>query len=40
MFKDTKVGERFVYADGSKSPGLFPQTPPPDIVLSSPGGGL
>ena len=28
IFKDTKVGEKFKYMDGSKSPAEFPQTPP------------
>lgn len=44
LFQDAKVGEKFGYMDGSKSPAEFPQTPPEfataphDIALLRQGG--
>ena len=41
LYLDTKVGEKFKYMDGSKSPGEFPQTPPEfEDSLINGGGGL
>ena len=34
LFADTRVGEKFSYMDGDKSPRVFPQTPPDDIFIS------
>lgn len=28
MFKDSRVGEKFLYVDGSKSPSMYTTSPP------------